>query len=177
MQLFEPVHALGRCLLRLFFRMNTLGNGLAALTAFSLEGLILSVRLFVYFQYEADREKNLARQYAITPDDYLQKMLQAGFGSLSAFGMSIVGISIGSSLFVGTLSPTICSIFFGFLGYLAARWLTGLIVVRLRRKVSTYVFVLGDVFFSLVSRIYFRNEKSIAFKNAPGDDDDVASLN
>lgn len=71
-----------------------LGNGLAALTAFSLEVLILSVRLFVYYYYEEDCSKNLARKYAISPEDYLQQMIQAGFGSLSAFGMPIAGTAI-----------------------------------------------------------------------------------
>jgi hypothetical protein len=111
-----------------------LGNGLAAITAFTLEALILSVRLFIYYTYEEDRAKNIARKYAISPEDYIQQMIQAGFGSLAAFGMSIAGIAIGSTLFVSSMSPVLCSIFFGFIGYIAARWLTGLIVIKIRKK-------------------------------------------
>jgi hypothetical protein len=63
-------------------------------------------------------------------------MIQAGFGSLSAFGMSIAGITMGSTLFVGSMPTIICSIFFGFIGYIAARWLTGLIIIKIRKKLS-----------------------------------------
>ncbi len=114
-----------------------LGNALAALTAFTLEALILSVRLFIYYNSEEDRSKNLARKYAISPEDYLQEMIQSGFGSLSAFGMSIAGMAIGSTFFVSSMSPIICSIFFGFIGYIAARWLTGLIAIKIRKKLSS----------------------------------------
>lgn len=96
--------------------------------------MILSVRLFIYYYCEEERSNNLARKYAISPEDYLQQMIQAGFGSLTAFGMSIAGISIGSMLFVGSMPPIICSIFFGFIGYIAARWLTGLIAIKIRKK-------------------------------------------
>jgi len=114
-----------------------LGNSLAALTAFTLEALILSARLFIYYYYEENRSENLARKYAISPEDYLQQMIQAGFGSLSAFGMSIAGIVIGSTFFVSSMAPIICSIFFGFIGYIAARWLTGLIAIKIRKKLSS----------------------------------------
>jgi hypothetical protein len=116
---------------------NYLANGLAALTAFTIEALILSVRLFIYYYYEEDRSANLARKYAINPEDYLQQMIQAGFGSLSAFGMSIAGIIVGSTFFVSSMAPMVCSIFFGFIGYIAARWLTGLIVIKIRKKLSS----------------------------------------
>ncbi|CAF1265845.1 unnamed protein product [Rotaria sordida] len=131
------------------------GNGLAALTAFTLEGLILSIRLFIYYYYEEDRSKNLARKCAITPEDYIQEMIQSGFGSLSAFGMSIAGIMVGSTFFISSISPMVCSIFFGFIGYIAARWLTGLIIIKIRKKLSS-------------------NDKqiNIAFINPPGDDHD-----
>lgn len=115
---------------------NYLANSLAALTAFAIEALILSVRLFIYYYYEEDRSKNLARKYAISPADYLQQMIQGGFGSLSAFGMSIGGILVGSTLFASSMAPMICSIFFGFIGYIAARWLTGLIAIKIRKKLS-----------------------------------------
>ena len=115
----------------------SLANGLAALTAFAIEGLILSVRLFIYYYDKEDRSKNLARKYAISPEDYLQQMIQAGFGSLSAFGMSIAGMTIGSTLFVSSMAPMISSIFFGFLGYIAARWITGLIALKIREKLSS----------------------------------------
>jgi hypothetical protein len=143
-----------------------------------LEGLILSVRLFVYYNYEDDRSKNLARQYAITPEEYFQKMLQAGFGSLSAFGMSIAGISIGSALFVSSMSPTICSIFFGFLGYIAARWITGLLIIGLRKKLQAYVFhshCSHDSMFDFYSRKK-SVEQSIKFRNLSGDENDTATI-
>ncbi len=114
-----------------------LANGLAALTAFTLEALILSIRLFIYYYHEEDRSKNIARKYAISPGDYLQEMTQAGFGSLSAFGLSIAGMVVGSTFFVSSMAPMICSIFFGFIGYIAARWLTGLIVIKIRKKLSS----------------------------------------
>ncbi len=114
-----------------------IANGLAALTAFTLEALILSIRLFIYYHYEEDRSKNVARKYAISPEDYLQQMIQAGFGSLSAFGLSIAGIVVGSTFFVSSMAPMICSVFFGFIGYIAARWLTGLIVIKIRKKLSS----------------------------------------
>ena len=114
-----------------------LANGLAALTALTIEALILSVRLFIYYYYENDREKNLTRKFAITPEDYLQEMIQAGFASLSAFGLSIAGIAIGASVCAGSMAPVVCSIFFGFVGYIAARWLTGLIIIKIRKKFSS----------------------------------------
>jgi hypothetical protein len=119
-----------------------LGNGLAALTAFTLEALILSIRLFVYYYYEEDRSKNLARKVAISPEDFLQQMIQAGFGSLSAFGMSIAGIVIGSTFFVSSMAPMVCSIFFGFIGYIAARWLTGIIVIKIKKKLAWLVILI-----------------------------------
>ncbi|CAF4669494.1 unnamed protein product, partial [Rotaria sp. Silwood2] len=134
-------------------------NALAALTAFTLEALILSVRLFIYYYYEEDRSKNLARKYAISPEDYVQQMIQSGFGSLSAFGMSIAGIICGSTLFVSTMSPMICSVFFGFIGYIAARWLTGLIIIKIRKKLS------GD-----------DKQQNVAFINPPGDDHDTVEF-
>ena len=110
---------------------------MAALTAFTLEALILTVRLFIYYYYEEDRSKNLARRYAITPEDYLQGMIQAGFASVSAFGMSIAGILVGSTLFLSSMAPMVCSIFFGFLGYIAAKWITGLIALKIHKKLTT----------------------------------------
>ncbi|CAF0860624.1 unnamed protein product [Adineta ricciae] len=108
-------------------------NALAALTASVLETLLLSVRLFVYYYYKEKRTENLARKYAITPHDYIQQMIQAGLGNLSAFGLSIAGMVVKSSVFVSAMSPTAFSIFFGFIGYLAARWITGLIALKIRR--------------------------------------------
>ena len=107
-------------------------NALAALTAGVLEALLLSVRLFVYYYYKEKRTENLARKYAITPHDYIQQMIQAGLGNLSTFGLSIAGMVIKSSVFVSAMSPTAFSTFFGFIGYLAARWITGLIAVKIR---------------------------------------------
>ena len=76
----------------------------------------------------------MARRYAISPEDYLQQMIQAGFGSLSAFGMSIGGMVLGSTLFLSSIAPIVCSVLFGFIGYLAARWLTGLIAIKIRKE-------------------------------------------
>ncbi|CAF0964370.1 unnamed protein product [Rotaria sp. Silwood1] len=135
------------------------GNALASLTAFTLEALILSVRLFIYYYYEEDRSKNLARKYAINPEDYIQQMIQSGFASLSAFGMSIAGVLCGSTIFVSAMSPMICSIFFGFIGYIAARWLTGLIIIKIRKKLFS-----DD------------KQKKIAFINPPGDDNDTVEF-
>ncbi|CAF1128713.1 unnamed protein product [Adineta steineri] len=135
------------------------GNGLAALTAFTLEALILTIRLFIYYYYEEDRSKNLTRKYAISPEDYLQEMVQAGFGSLSAFGMSIAGIFVGSVLFSSAMAPMVCSIFFGFIGYITARWITGLIAIKIRKTFSSD-----------------NNDKQIMFKNYPGDDDDTVEF-
>jgi hypothetical protein len=64
-------------------------------------------------------------------------MTQAGFASLSAFGMSIAGIAVGTTFFVGSMPPVVCSIFFGFIGYIAARWLTGLIILKVKEKISS----------------------------------------
>ena len=96
----------------------------------------MSVRLFIYYYYEEDREKNLARKYAIAPEDFLQEMIQSGFASLSAFGLSVAGVAVGSIVAAGSMAPMICSIFFGFIGYIAARWLTGLLVIKIRKKFS-----------------------------------------
>ncbi len=81
--------------------------------------------------------KLIILSYAISAGDYLQEMTQAGFASLSAFDLSIAGIIVGSTFFVSSMSPMICSIFFGFIGYIAARWLTGLIVIKIREKISS----------------------------------------
>ncbi|CAF1121809.1 unnamed protein product, partial [Didymodactylos carnosus] len=110
------------------------GNALAALSAFTLEALILSVRLFIYYWYETDREKNLIRKVAITPENYVQQMIQAGVGSLAAFGLSIAAVWVGSTTFMVGATPMVCSIFFGFIGYLAARWLSGLLIVQVKKK-------------------------------------------
>lgn len=100
------------------------------------EAIILTVRLFVYYYYKEDREKNLARKFAITPELYVQNMIQAGFGSLAAFGTSVAGLIVGSHLFLGTMAPLACSIFFGFIGYLAVRWLTGVAIVKAKKKLE-----------------------------------------
>lgn len=125
-------------------------NALAALTAHVLEALLLTVRLFIYYFYQENREEYLLRKYAITPRDYIQKMIQAGFANLSTFGMSIAGLIFKSSVFLSAMSPTAYSILFGFIGYLAARWITGLLACKIRSIKTSYAFSHNLIFIHLV---------------------------
>ncbi|UJR18269.1 hypothetical protein I4U23_005172 [Adineta vaga] len=129
-------------------------NALAALTSSVLEALLYSVRLFIYYYYPDKRKENLARKYAITPHDYIQQMIQAGFGNLSTFGLSIAGIIFKSSVFFNAMTPTAASIFFGFLGYLAARWITGLIALEIRSLKSAHKMENNNTVKTIVNEIH-----------------------
>ncbi|UJR13328.1 hypothetical protein I4U23_000346 [Adineta vaga] len=69
------------------------------------------------------------------------------------FEMSIAGIIADSTFFVSAMARIVCSIFFEFLRYITARWLTGLIAFKIREKLSF-------------------DEELVLFKNLPDDDDD-----
>ena len=113
---------------------SCIGNAIAAAASFALEALILTVRLLIYYFRENDRQKNLARKWAITPEEYCRTMTQAGFANLVAFGAAVGGVAL-VGLVVGGLTSTwtiALSILFGFFGYLAGRLISGKIYDQAR---------------------------------------------
>ena len=80
--------------------MNLNGFVLARFVTLTIEALILSVRLFIYYYYEDDRAENLT-------EDYLQEMIQAGFASLSTCRMSIAEIAVGAGFCAGSMTSVV----------------------------------------------------------------------
>ena len=127
--------------------MILIGNAIGAAISFSIEAIILTVRVLIYhFSTEENREKYLACKVAITWSDYAKRMTQAGFANLAAFGFSVVGMIVGSA-FLGVGAFPL-SILFGLVGYVGARWLTGIVYDKARNKIRSvykYKFLLSVV--------------------------------
>jgi len=101
------------------------GNAIGSAIAFSLEAIILTVRLFIWWFWPESREKNLARNFAITPKKWSKCMIQAGVANCASFGGAILGLVIGTLIpFPG--SALVFSALLGFLFYLGARYLSGI---------------------------------------------------
>lgn len=106
-----------------YLDLLSLGNGIAAAVSFSIEAVILTVRVLIYqFSTEEKREIFLARGWAITWADYAKGMTQAGLANLAAFGFSVLGLFVGAAF--GGVGAIPLSILFGFVGYIGVRWLT-----------------------------------------------------
>lgn len=100
-----------------------IGNAIAASIGFCIEAVVLTVRLFIYYQCddETERQRYVAQKWTITPEQYQKRMFQAGFASLAAFVGSIVGVAVAGVIGCGVFVP---SLLVGFFGYLVARKLS-----------------------------------------------------
>lgn len=112
-----------------------LGNAVGAAISFGIEAIILTVRVLIYhFSSEEKREIYLARSWAITWDNYVKRMTQAGLANLAAFGFSVLGLLVGAALGGAPALPL--SIVFGLIGYIGTRWLTGIVYDKARQKIG-----------------------------------------
>lgn len=102
--------------------------------SFAIEAVILTVRVLIYqFSSEENREKYLACKWAISWSDYAKRMTQAGLANLAAFGGSVLGICVSAAF--GGVGIIPLSILFGFIGYIGARWLSGIVYDKVRDKI------------------------------------------
>ncbi len=107
------------------------GNAVGAFAGFALEGTILTVRLLIYYNSTAEQREN---SWGITPEKYKEEMLKCGCASLGGFVTTAVALKIAAFLSITCIPSPIIAIAFGFIGYVAVRWLSNLVFDQYRYR-------------------------------------------
>ncbi len=100
--------------------------------------MILTIRWVIYLcvkKNKEKREKYFANGWAIDTKKYVKCLIQAGIANGVSFGMSIAGGVVGA--FIPLPGATVgFSIFFGFIGYVIARWGSGALIEKIQQMIN-----------------------------------------